>query len=229
MVARMGNGVMRTEPRIEPVESDIERSGDDYVQPPLPVATDDGHDWTAWQAWFDQAIERHLDAIARDAGFTISEYCAELRGLIQAQTKRITELELKIAEMRGAVDVLRGKGAPNALNFRGPYSAAATYVSGDVVMLGGSSWVATRDGPGDLPGSGDWKLLASAGQRGRPGPKGERGERGMSAAAPSPVAWHISPRNYMATLTLSDGTAVPPLQLREFFAAFLAEMREAAK
>jgi hypothetical protein len=74
---------------------------------------------------------------------------------------------------------------------------------------------------------GCWLPLANAGSADLPD---RAASGGMSATAPTPVAWHISPQNYAVNLILSDGTAVPSLELRDFFAAFLAdEMREAAK
>jgi hypothetical protein len=93
-----------------------------------------------------------------------------------------------LAEAIGALDVLRGKGIPGGLNIRGTYNAGVTYIYGDVVMHGGSSWVATRDRPG--PG---WQLLASVGKRGLRGERGPAGAPGMSAAAaPNPAYWRVS-------------------------------------
>jgi hypothetical protein len=207
------NGILYSEPTYssEP-ESGIERSGDDYVQPPLPVATDDdGHDWSAWQKWFDAQIERHLDALAKDAGYTISTYCGELRDLIKVRAKKIDALELKIAEMRGAVDVLRGKGAPGSFNVRGTFDPAAVYNFHDVVCLGASSFIARRDSPGPCPGD-DWQLLAGAGRR------GARGERGpVGEAGPTPSGITVSTDGALV-FRMSDGTRGTEVPLRAIFA-----------
>jgi hypothetical protein len=141
--------------------------------------------------------------------------------------KGISELELKLAETVGALNVLRGKGAPGSLNVRGTFDPDKVYSYFDIVAFNGSSWVATRDSPGDLPGSG-WQLLSSAGKR---GPRGERGERGpvgepglSGAAAPGFASWRLDAARYTATPVMSDGSLGPPLEFRSLFAQFLAEV-----
>jgi hypothetical protein len=95
--------------------------------------------------------------------------------------KRIKALELQLAEARGALNVLRGKEAPGSFNVRGTFDPDTVYNYLDVVAFNGSSWIATRDRPGDLPGPG-WQLLSSAGKRGprgEPGPPGAPGKEGQ--------------------------------------------------
>jgi hypothetical protein len=220
------NGVMFSEPTYsEPIESDIERGDDGHAQPPAPIAEGE-FDWNGW-------IEGHKDALAdeilRATARLVVDRCGDLADKIAAQAKTIAALELKLAEMRGAVDVLRGKGAPGAFNIKGTFDGSATYNFLDVVAVGNSSFVARCDRPGACPGP-NWQLLAGAGRR---GPRGERGVRGPigepATAAPTFVGWHIDRANYEATLVMSNGSIAPTLQLRGLFEQFIQEMREAAK
>jgi hypothetical protein len=47
--------------------------------------------------------------------------------MLDPLAKRIKALELQLAETRGALDVLRGKGAPGAFRAKGTYDARASY------------------------------------------------------------------------------------------------------
>jgi hypothetical protein len=111
------------------------------------------------------------------------------------------------------------------------YSEELSYDALDIVSLNGSSFIAKTDQPGPCPGDG-WQLIASAGKPGRPGPpgeKGERGERGMrgepGAPAPKIIGWSIDRERYRAQPILSDGSEVPPLELRGLFEQFHGEAR----
>jgi hypothetical protein len=138
------------------------------------------------------------------------EYCEKL----------LKQLELQIAQLRGAIDVLRGKGAPGSFNVRGTFDSDAVYNHLDVVALNGSSFVATRDSPGDCPGDG-WQLLASAGSRGPRGGRGGRGEKG-ERGDDAPVWGDISfdPQKMSVTLRDSNGTRGPTFSLDQFFCEF---------
>lgn len=59
----------------------------------------------------------------------------------------------------------------------GTYDPEAAYAEKDVVMTGGSSFVALRDAPGPCPGDG-WQLWASKGSRGAQGERGQKGDMG---------------------------------------------------
>jgi hypothetical protein len=94
------------------------------------------------------------------------------------------------------------------IRVRGTHNADETYEALDVVMLNGSSFIATRDLPGVCPGDG-WQLWASRGSRGErgetglrgaPGARGDRGE-----AAPGIVALTVE-ADTVLTLTLADGS-----------------------
>jgi hypothetical protein len=69
--------------------------------------------------------------------FELRKLGNELLDLIEPRLKKIDALELQLAEMRGALDILRSKGIPGGLNIRGTYNAGVTYIYGDVVMHGG--------------------------------------------------------------------------------------------
>jgi hypothetical protein len=51
----------------------------------------------------------------------------ELFDAIGPRLKKIAELELQVAQLRGTIDVLRGKGAPGSFNVRGTYDADTVY------------------------------------------------------------------------------------------------------
>jgi uncharacterized coiled-coil protein SlyX len=82
---------------------------------------------------------------------------------------RLEALELRVAETRGAVDVLRGKdGAPDPEGPRGMLPIARVWTdgvsyAGEVVVYEGGTWQALKD-TGHPPGNGkDWTLLAARG------------------------------------------------------------------
>ena len=90
---------------------------------------------------------------------------------------------------------------------RGPWSPAETYGAMDVVMLGGSGFVAVRDAPGECPGEG-WKLIASKGSRGAPGERGAQGERGPAGPAGAALVAADIDDDGTLTLTNADGSRV---------------------
>jgi hypothetical protein len=135
MVARSADGIYHTQPR----ESRA-----------LPVAaTEDGPDWSGFENWMEGHKALLRDEFCRNTGEALGTIAADLDRTIAAQARRITELELKLAEAVGAIDILRGKGAPNALRMRGTHDGAEPYLANDVVALNGSSFVALKDRPGD--------------------------------------------------------------------------------
>jgi hypothetical protein len=109
--------------------------------------------------------------------------------------------------------------------FRGAYDAEEVYRRFDVAALNGGSFVALRDAPGPCPGDG-WRLLASAGKRGKDGLPGGRGERGLPGEpGASHVGWKVDTRAYAAIPVMSDGSEGAPLVLRDLFEQFLSETR----
>jgi hypothetical protein len=167
-------------------------------------------------------VLRHKGATSTD---NVNETIDKIRTDFQEKVK---EIELRLAETIGTVDVLRGKGVPGALHVRGTFDSGATYCLNDVVASGGSSWVALKDSPGTIPGPG-WQLIASQGKRGVAGEKGERGERGPQGNPGLSGAtirdWKIDRTGYVATPVMSDGRDGQPLELRGLFEQFFLEAR----
>ena len=84
---------------------------------------------------------------------------------------------------RDGIDGARGIDGRPGLVWRGPWSAAITYVPDDVVEHSGSSWVATVTTRNDAPPSGAWDLVA---RKGRDGAPGQRGPQGMPSDGTGP-------------------------------------------
>ncbi len=119
-------------------------------------------------------IGDHVDDLAK----VIGDHVADLETNLE---RRLKALELQLAETRGAVDVLRGKGLPGTFNPKGTCDARAVYNRLDVVVRDSSSFVALRDKPGACPGD-DWQMIACGGKR---GVAGERGPAGPPGPAPT--------------------------------------------
>jgi hypothetical protein len=103
---------------------------------------------------------------------------------------------------------------------RGTFAEGETYAALDIVALGGSSFIARRDGPGACPGEG-WQLIASAGKPGKPGPKGDDGARGeRGSTGPTIIGWRIDREAYTAQPVMSDNSKAPMLELRALFEQF---------
>jgi hypothetical protein len=148
-------------------------------------------------------------------GDTLGMVRADFEDKLAVQAKRISELELKLAEAVGALNALRGKGVPGSFNVKGTFDANAVYNYLDVVAFNGSSWVATRDRPGEVPGPG-WQLLSSAGKR---GPRGDRGPVGRDGAdAPTWRSVSFDPKKNAFLVRLSDGSPGPLISLDCIFA-----------
>jgi hypothetical protein len=155
--------------------------------------------WGGWERWLDGhlAIERH--AIVETIVETLNEVEAN-------RDHQIRELELKLAELTGALGVLRRGGA---MRVCGTYSEGTRYEQHDVVAVDGSSFIAREDNSGPCPGAG-WQLLASAGRRGArgfPGPKGERGEPGENATAEAGFHGASSGSENLYDIAVHDGRA----------------------
>jgi hypothetical protein len=195
-------GVVHT----EPVET--HRNGGGYGQ---PVVTEDGQDLAeAWRNWVQGTLDNERAVMIPWFEKMLGKLGDELLDLIGPQLKKIGELELQVARMRGALDVLRGRGLPGALNIRGTYDSLTPYGHLDVVALNGGSFVALKDAPGPCPGDG-WQLLASCGRR---GPRGERGLQGPTgASAPHLRSVSFDARSMCFRTRMSDGSEGPTVSL----------------
>jgi len=195
-----GGGVRLTEP-IETVA-------------PTPVA----NEWEGWETW----LRSHLD-VERDLTTEVTgEVVAALRvETVDAIEKRVGPLAREVAELRGAMDVMRSLGHAG-LRLRGSYDSTATYLAHDLVTHDGSAFAACRDKPGLCPGE-DWQMLASRGDRGERGGRGPRGERGARGErAPEIKGW------LAAAPILTDGSVGAPLELKSLFQEFLDQTRTSA-
>lgn len=94
----------------------------------------------------------------------------------------------------------------------GLWQADGQYGKGDLVVYEGAEWRARTDNPGDLPGDG-WALSSRQGRVGKPG---ERGERGIPGP-PGPTIREWLFKDFAVVPVMSDGSAGPPLDLRELF------------
>lgn len=137
-----------------------------------------------------EAIRSDLAAMTTTNGETLEAMRLALDESVSFATR---ELRVEVLELaHGAIDRLRGEpGAPGeagpmgpmgpGLVSRGTWREAEGYLAGDLVMLGGSTFVALKDAAGPCPG-GDWQLFAQRGKAGPPGAPGAPGAPGRAAA-----------------------------------------------
>jgi len=111
------------------------------------------HDWSGWEKW----LRSHLDIEREIFGEALGITCQELRD-------RISALELKLAELTGAIDILRGLQPPPPAKFPviDAWRPDTIFYEGHLVAFAGSTFQALRD-TALAPGSQDWICLASAG------------------------------------------------------------------
>jgi hypothetical protein len=153
-------------------------------------------DWSQWEAW----MEGHKKLLGEEVVEAIAQH------LTDPLDKRIRALELELAQTRGAVDILRGKGAPGCFRAKGNYDSKTAYSYLDVVVKDSSSFVALKDAPGACPGD-DWQMIACGGRR---GPAGERGPAGPPGPTPTWTGATFNRNGWgIATRT---GDAIPLLQ-----------------
>ena len=96
-----------------------------------------------------------------------NEFGERLAEHVLPQLKKIAALELKVAELTGAVDVLRGAAPPPPAKLPRVRAWAADTVhhEGDVVTHEGATWQARCD-TAQAPGTADWACVAKAGRDG---------------------------------------------------------------
>jgi len=118
----------------------------------------------------DHRDQRLVEAL----GVTISIVRRQLRKEIaeelaerDPQLRKVAALELKVAELTGAVDVLRGKEPPPPAKFPSVkvWKEGSVSYAGDVVTHDGNTWQARRD-TAQVPGTADWACVARAGRDG---------------------------------------------------------------
>jgi hypothetical protein len=167
--------------------------------------------WAAFQegrvGWGDWVEARLAERFGEERGF-VREVVAEVIGTLAGDLRD---------EFNKALTNLRPQ---RSLTVCGTYDPQSEYRALDTVALGGASFTAKVDKPGPCPGDG-WQLVAAQGKKGAQGPQGEPGRNGRDAAAIK--SWQIDHEHYVVTPLMSDGTAGPPLYLRELFQRFLEE------
>src|SRR5215813_397219 len=114
-------------------------------------------DWSGWETW----LRGHLD-IEREI---VIEASGEALGIVSQELRdRISALELKLAELTGAIDILRGLQPPPPAKFQTirAWMEDTIYHEGAIVAFAGGTWQAQRD-TARVPAAQDWVCLASAG------------------------------------------------------------------
>jgi len=153
-------------------------------------------------------VVRELDALGKELRVDVE------RQIKRRQAELEREFEAKFASMR----------MPRV---RGTYDETQNYLAHDVIIRGGSSYVARKDGAGVCPGP-DWQMISMVGKT------GAKGERGF-AGAPGPqgetgatfLCWKVDKKNYVAIPLLTNGKEGPRLHLRELFEQYHNETNQA--
>jgi hypothetical protein len=118
-------------------------------------------DWSGWEKWLRSHLDIEREFMIEVFGEALGINCQELRD-------RISPLELKLAELTGAIDILRGLQPPPPAKFQTirAWQPDTIYHEGAIVAFAGGTWQAQRD-TGKAPGTKDWVALAVAGRDGR--------------------------------------------------------------
>jgi hypothetical protein len=186
----------------------------------LDEAVNSASTWAAFNegraGWFDWVEARLAERLGSEREISRGVLVEVINTLTDDLERRI---EKAVVELRLAAKVQDGADG-RSFRIRGTFNPRERYKALDVVALGGASFIAQQDDPGACPGDG-WQLSSQQGKRGLPGPQGEPGRHGRDAAAIK--SWQIDHTNYVVTPLMNDGTAGPPLYLRELFQRFLDE------
>jgi hypothetical protein len=154
---------------VAPAENHADENALRCTQPVTsPASSTDEEYYAGWERWLrgHLDIERsHLLAVVGEVlGETRGDVLDQVESQLEKQLAKIAALELKLAEMSGAVDVLRGKEPPPPAKF--PRVKAWTedtiYHEGDIVAFAGGTFQARRD-TACLPGAKHWVCLAKPG------------------------------------------------------------------
>ena len=165
MVRKSAPGVIYRD--VAPAENRADENALRCTQPVTsPASSTD--EWAGWEQW----LRGHLDIEGSRLRTSVGEVLGEMRRnmldqiepQLEKQLAKIAALELKLAQLTGAVDVLRGKEPPPPAKF--PRVKAWTedtiYHEGDIVAFDGGTFQARRD-TACLPGAKHWVCLAKPG------------------------------------------------------------------
>jgi hypothetical protein len=114
-------------------------------------------DWSGWENWLRSHLDIEREVMTEAFGEALGITCQELRD-------RISALELKLAELTGAIDILRGLQPPPPAKFQTirAWKPDTIHYEGAIVAFAGGTWQAQCD-TARVPGAQDWVCLASAG------------------------------------------------------------------
>jgi hypothetical protein len=134
-----------------------ERKPQRDTRPTTTAATTTTTDWSAWENWLRAHLSNHVATLHTALG----ECLAIERRKFE---RKADALELKIAQLTGAVDILRGAQAPPPAKF--PTAKAwehdVVFHEHDIVTFCGSTYQAIRD-TARVPTTKDWRCLAAGG------------------------------------------------------------------
>ena len=113
-------------------------------------------DWSGWEKWLRSHLDIEREVMIEAFGEALGISCPELRD-------RISPLELKLAELTGAIDILRGLQPPPPAKFQTirAWGPDTIYHEGAIVAFAGGTWQAQRD-TARVPGAQDWVCLPRA-------------------------------------------------------------------
>jgi hypothetical protein len=115
-----------------------------------------------------------------------------------------------------------------SVSVRGEWTAKDAYGLLDIVTRNGCSYIAIRPNPGrPADDGGGWMMLAGRGPQGETGKQGLMGPKGDKG---EPAAtfhhWEIDGPRYRVIGALTDGSILPPIELRPLFAQYQQETSE---
>src|SRR5262249_54195694 len=185
-------------------------------------------DWSGWEKWLRSHLDIERENLIEALGGALSDTSNDLLDQIEPQLRKISALELKLAELTGAVDVLRGKAPPPPAKFPTvkTWEPDVVFHENDIVTFCGSTYQAIKD-TARVPTTQDWRCLAAGGSEGQAGPvgkRGEQGERGPRGLQGPPgkdtLAWigvKIDRANFALVAVMADGSEGPTFSVRELF------------
>ena len=163
MVRKSAPGVLYRD--VAPAEN---RADENALQctPPVtsPAPSTNEEYYAGWERWLQGHIEIERGHLIAVLGEEFAATRNELLDRIEPQAGKIAALELKLAELTGAVDVLRGKEPPPPAKFPRvkAWKEDTVYYEGDIVAFAGGTFQARRD-TACLPGAKHWVCLAKPG------------------------------------------------------------------
>jgi len=139
--------------------------------------------WSGWEKWLRGHLDIERGNLIEALGGALADARNELLDQIEPQLEKqlgkISALELKLAELTGAVDVLRGKEPPPPAKFPTvtSWEPDVVFHENDIVTFCGGTYQAIKD-TARVPTTQDWRCIAAGGSEGQAGPVGKRGEQG---------------------------------------------------